>query len=375
MTMTAPSSLDLLPADADASWTLVHDFVFAPGGAERVAVALAERALGGSPMAVLGGSHNALALAGFPSSTVRMLPPSLVQQRTYRQLAPLMPTLVSRVAPIEGNALVSSYAFAHYIRCTGKKVVYCHSPLRQIWSGAGMYSEVARFSERVGLRLTRDYLRRRDIAAAHDADVYIATNSLIRDRLVAYYGLKNVAVISPPLDTSMFYFDPAVEREDAYLWVGRIIEPYKRLELAIDAVRGTSRRLIVAGDGRDRARLEAKAPPNVEFIGWQDGDDLRALYQRIQAVVFTSEDDFGLVPVEAMACGTPTIAYRAGGAALSLVGGETGTFFEVQTVEELRRAMDISDGIAWDHAAISKAAAKYDSSSFEAQMHDLLSSL
>ncbi|MBV9487564.1 MAG: glycosyltransferase [Frankiaceae bacterium] len=372
MTSTAIAS-DLTRATKEP-WTILHDFAFTGGGAERVVAALATDSLPGSPVAVLGGSDEAMRDVGFPVHTTTLLSKSLIRPDTYRHLAPALPRMVSNLPPIEGNVLVSSYAFAHHVRCTGKLVVYCHSPLRQVWSGKAMYANSVRPHLQLGLTLSRGYLRRRDRQAARAADHYIATNSIVRDRIFECYGVDASAIIPPPVDTHRFYRSPE-KRQDYFLWVGRIAEPYKRLDLAIEAVRGTDHQLVVAGDGRDRARMEAIAPPNVRFVGWQDSDQLRHLYQSAQAVLFTSEDDFGLVPLEAMACGTPTIAFRAGGATISLLENETCIFFGDQSADSLRTAMSQSEQMNWNHDEISRAAGAYDLRSFSARIRDFLDSI
>jgi len=334
-------------------WTVTHDFAFVDGGAELVTRALADDVLGGAPVTVLaGGDPVTRSLStGEVTSLLARVP---VTERSHRLLTPLYP-VVARVAPvIEGNVIASSYAFSHHLRCTGAKVVYCHTPLRQVWSGRAMYEEHGSWAQRRALAALAPALRRADVRAAQQADLYLATSAAVRERIERCYGRTDVPVIPPPVDTSVFRPDGPTEpaAEGSLLWVGRVVEPYKRLELVIEAVRGTGRRLVVVGDGRDRERLERSAPAEVVFLGWQGRSALARLYRAAQAVVFPSEDDFGLVPVEAMACGTPCVALRRGGAVDTVREGLTGTFFDEPALEQLREAIDRCADRTWDPAAV-----------------------
>lgn len=353
-----------------AGWTVVHDFAFVRGGAESVTATIADDVLDGAPVLLLGGDEQVVRSMELRGPHRYAFPPALVRPTAYRAMLPVWPRLAERVV-VDGDAVCSSYAFAHHVQVTGRKVVYCHSPLRQVWSGQDLYQRHGSRLERAALSAFAPRLRRADVRAAASADAYVATSTAVRDRVSAYYGLRDVPVISPPVDTTVFRPSPTAERT-TFLFAGRIIEPYKRLEMTIEAVRGLDATLLVAGDGRDRARLEAVAPPNVRFLGWQGRHELAALYQQALAVVFPSEDDFGLVPVESMACGTPAVALRAGGASETVVDGVTGVFFDEPTPAALRRALVDAAGRRWDHAAIAEHAQRYSVPGFVARMRGVL---
>lgn len=369
-----------------APLTVVHDFAYVLAGAERVSAVLANDVAPGSRLVAISGSREVLERMRIAGGATSLLPGGLLS-RVYRGLAPFYPLLL-RVAPVvEGDVVCSSYAFSHHVRCTGRKVVYCHTPLRQIWSGHAGYLAHARGWQRLVLRGLTTWMRRRDLRAVATADAYVAASGAVRSRIEDLYGRSDVVVVPPPLDTAVFHpgrLAPSPSSDGAaagrgvpsrttFLWVGRVVEPYKRLSLVVEAFRDLpGMDLLVAGDGRDRARLEAGAPPNVRFLGWQDDAELAELYRGAHAVVFPSEDDFGLVPVESMACGTPSVAYRRGGACETVVEGVTGVFFDEQDVPSLRAALLEAAGRTWDRADIAARGRAYGAERFVRDMREVL---
>lgn len=361
--------------ESTSGWYVTHDFGFVFAGAERVSQVLAQRVLPGAPVGAIAGSDEVLEQMAGNAPYVRFLPRALVNERTFRHLTPLYPGVIRRLSPLEGNVLSSSYAFAHHIPCTGKRIIYCHTPLRQVWSGSEHYAAEAAALERLAIRHFGPQLREADLLAARKASLYVAASEQVRKRIYRYYS-RDSEVLHPPVDTTgTFAFDRNRTTEDYFLWVGRIIEPYKRLQLTIEAFRGSSSRLLVVGDGRDRARLEAVAPENVTFLGWRKGKELADLYGRARALVFPSEDDFGLVPVEAMACGTPSVAFRRGGATETVVEDVTGIFFDEPTVASMRKALDEVDRRNWDRPGIAKQAERYSTELFARTFRDLVQSV
>lgn len=368
-----------------APLTVVHDFAYVLAGAERVSTVLANEVAPGSRLVAISGSRDVLERMHITGGA-RSLLPGGVLARVYRALAPVYPVLLRMMPVIEGDVLCSSYAFAHHVRCTGRKVVYCHTPLRQIWSGNAGYLAHASGWQRLLLRALTSWMRRSDLRAVSTADTYVAVSGAVRQRIEGLYGRSDVVVVPPPLDTGTFRPDRprAGDRRHSdgcgpsgrptFLWVGRIVEPYKRLSLVVEAFRGLPYDLVVAGEGRDRARLEAGAPANVRFLGWQDDAALAELYRGARAVVFPSEDDFGLVPVESMACGTPSVAYRRGGACETVVEGVTGVFFDEQDVPSLRAALLDAASRRWDRREIAERGRAYGAERFVHDMREVLRS-
>jgi glycosyltransferase involved in cell wall biosynthesis len=322
------------------------------GGAEWVTQVICQETFPGSLLVYLAGLPE-LAERMSPGEKRRLLSP-LYNKATYRALLPTYPSALRRLPVLPGNLIASSYAFVNGLQCEGKKVVYCHSPFRQAWSGAASYGSGGSLGERLGLRLVGERLRMHDAAAARTADLYVASSNAVEKRVKEFYGIDRVLIIPPPVDVDVFH-QRMVPRGDYFLWVGRIVEPYKRLSLLMETFAEDSRyRLVVVGDGRSRRALESRAPRNVEFIGWQSPSNLATLYSGARAVIFPSEDDFGIVPLEAMACGSPVIAFRGGGALDTVVEDESGIFFDEASVQSLRAALDRFERATWKEDDISR---------------------
>lgn len=265
--------------------------------------------------------------------------------RYYRYLLPLMPTAANwRIPPCD---LVLS--FSH---CVAKAalpppgvphVSYCFTPMRYAWhmrdayfARGGLGRLKASAADLLLARL-RDWDRRTASRVTH----FIAISRTIRDRIRECYGRSSV-VIYPPVDTD-FYTPANVPREDFYL-VASALAPYKRFDLAVEACGRLGRKLVVIGSGQHAAKLRAAAGPTVTFLGWQSDESIRDHLRRCRAVLFPAEEDFGIVPVEAQACGAPVIAFGRGGATETIRPlGEspepTGVFFREQTVDAVVEAI------------------------------------
>ncbi|WP_081709809.1 glycosyltransferase [Arthrobacter sp. 35W] len=364
-------SLETDQYTATADWTVSHDFAFYNGGAEAVTERICKDVLPESQMIYLAGDDE-LAESMAPGRSQRGLSHN-INRRNYRLLSPLMPSMVRQITPVAGHLLASSYAFANAVPHEGRKVIYCHSPLRQAWSGYENYGRTGPLLERLGTRLLQQSFQRHDREAVATADELIATSRAVLKRINTYYK-KDAHLIPPPIDDELFNIDSSTTRTGQFIWAGRITEPYKQLGLLIESFAHLRQyELIVVGDGRDRLRLEKLSTPNVKFVGWKTRSELAEYYRSSLAVLFPSEDDFGLVPVEAMACGTPVIAYAAGGALDTVKPGTTGVFFEEQTVPSFLAAMEIFMKNNWNSSQISNyAVGDYGRHSFQDRMRTLL---
>jgi glycosyltransferase involved in cell wall biosynthesis len=201
-----------------------------------------------------------------------------------------------------------------------------------------------------GLGAVGRLLRSADRRAAARVTRYVAESHYVAAQIRSFYGRES-DVVHPPVDCELFR--PGAPGHDGYyLFCGRLVEAYKRPSIAVRAFDGLPHRLVVAGDGPALPALKRIAGPNVEFRGQLADDELVPLMQRCAAVVFPSKDDFGMTPVEVMACGRPAIAYGAGGALETIVTGVTGELFAEQTVDALRAAVVGFDPDAYDPAAI-----------------------
>ena len=240
-------------------------------------------------------------------------------------------------------------------------VCYCHTPMRWVWRYED-YSERAgfgRLSRRL-LPLLLAVLRRWDLRASRRPDYFIANSQAVAKRIKTFYGRDSI-VIPPPIDVSRFQPDPV--QEDYFLVLSRLV-PYKRIDLAVAACTQLNRRLLVVGDGPDRARLEKIAGPTVRFLGRQSDEAVARYAARCRALLFPGEEDFGMTPLEVNAAGRPVIAFRAGGALETVVEGRTGLFFDQPEAPSLMQAIKDFDLYNWNARELRAHAAKFDRAVF-----------
>ncbi len=291
----------------------------------------------------------------------------------FRVLLPLFPWAIESL-PLGGFDLVvsSSHAVAKgAIAAPGAlHVSYVHSPMRYIWEAAADYAPSVPGGPlgRAAFAALCRALRRWDVASTARVSALVANSAYTRARIRRVYG-RDAEVIEPPVDAARFARvpDPAPDGgAPLYLCVSALV-PYKRVELAVRAFAAPGRRgrLVVVGDGPERARLGRLAGPNVELRGRVGDEELLALYAQSRAVIHPALDDFGIVPVEALAAGRPVVAFAAGGALDSVRDGETGVLFADPTPESLAAAVDRLEATTFDPARLRAAAARFDRAGFE----------
>lgn len=264
----------------------------------------------------------------------------------YQLYLPLMPLAVEQL-DLSGYDIVlsSSHAVAKGV-LTGPDqlhISYVHSPIRYAWDMHHQYLRDAGFERGVksGLaRLIMHYMRIWDARTASGVDTYIANSEFIRRRIRKAYG-REAKVIYPPVDVAGFTLRE--DKEDFYLTASRLV-PYKKIPMIVEAFQSMpERKLVVIGDGTDMKKCRHLAGSNVEILGWQSFSVLKEYMQRAKAFLFAAEEDFGIIPLEAQACGTPVIAYGKGGVLETVrdLGGEkpTGILYREQTPMALRDAI------------------------------------
>jgi glycosyltransferase involved in cell wall biosynthesis len=353
-----------LAAARDLRVVVTHDFMETYGGAERVTEEMA-RAFPEAPVVAVLGRPDVAARMGVADRFRSVLPPRRALLENYRYLAPVLPSVVDRMRlPDADVVLSSSYGFAHRFRHSAPAhLCYCHSPLRFAWSMRGDYR--SRWASGGASRLAFDALaaglRRSDRRSASRPNAFVTQSHYVADQIRRFYGRK-AAIVGAPVDCDTFV--AGGEPGDYYLVCARLIEPYKRTSIVLDAFRQLPGRLVVAGDGPAMGELRRMAPPNVEFTGHLEDDALVPLMQRCRALVFPSCDDFGLAPLEVMACGRPVLAYRGGGALSTVLPGVTGEFFDEQTPDAVRRAVGSFDPSAYAGAEIRRHAEHWDRRAF-----------
>ncbi|HSH18232.1 MAG TPA: glycosyltransferase [Candidatus Saccharimonadales bacterium] len=352
---------------------IVHDWLIG-GGAERVVEEL-HHMFPGAPI------YTSYATREWQKKLHGMVVTGPLQRWPFRKLRKFLPVLriwwFSRLK-LEGYDLVisSSGAEAKGVRVPEGTlhVNYCHAPTHYYWSrydeymkhpGFGSFDSLARF----GLRILVGPLRKWDYQAAQRPHYMIANSTHIKDEIKKYYDRK-AEVIYPPVNVDRFKTKQQ-SRRYGYVITGRQT-PYKRVDLAVAACSQLKLPLKVIGNGPDHSRLTAMAGPTVRFLTKVTDQELPGHFQTAEAFLFPGIDDFGITPVEAMAAGTPVIAYQAGGALDYVKEGETGTFFKKQTVESLVEALRAFDSTAYDHKKIARGADKFAAKHFAGKMEKAL---
>jgi glycosyltransferase involved in cell wall biosynthesis len=257
-------------------------------------------------------------------------------RKKFRGYLPLMPIAVEQW-DMSGYDLVisSSFAVANGVICGPNQlhVSYTHTPIRYAWDLQHQYlsqAQLTRGAKGLAARGLLHWLRQWDQSAAGRPDVLLANSKYIARRMLKTYR-REAQVIYPPVYVEDFPL--RVKKDDFYLTASRMV-PYKRIDLIVDAfAKMPDRKLVVIGQGPDFKKIAAKAGPNVQMMGYQPVNVLLDHMQRAKAFVFAAEEDFGITPVEAQACGTPILAFGRGGAMETVVDGETGYFFSEQTID------------------------------------------
>lgn len=264
--------------------------------------------------------------------------------RHYQKYLPLMPRALEALDLNAYDLVISCEAGPAkgvITRPDAVHVTYCHSPMRYLWDQYGQYHAAGGIGARAMMALFAPSLRMWDMASATRPDRVMANSGYIKARIAKSWN-RDSTVVYPPVETALYAPAPAAEGTDEYLWVGQLV-PYKRPDIAVDAFSQSGRKLHVIGDGVMLAALQARAGPTVRFTRRMDFAALRTAYATTRGLVFTSEEDFGMIPVEVMASGRPVIAFARGGALETVVADETGVFFSDKSVESLLGALERFD--------------------------------
>ncbi len=351
---------------------LVHDYLIQMGGAERVVAAM-HRAFPHAPIYTSAVDRGRLLsdfeLAEIRSSWMQRLPG--IRQH-FKKFFPLYPAAFRSFPPIEADCVwISASTFAKCIRTAPRvpAVCYCHNPTRFLWQpDKYLGEEVKSFAGQQAVRLFSGQLRKQDFAAAQQVDLLIANSRAVQDRIRTHYR-RDAPIIHPPVNVDQF--DVSYQTADYYLIVSRLV-PYRRIDLAVQAFSSLRKRLVIVGEGPDLPRLKQHAGPTIEFRGYVGENSLKELYSNCRAVVVSGEEDFGITPVEAQACGKPVLAYGKGGALETIVEDETGVFFREATVEEVSRGVKRIEQISWDPECIRRNSERFSEARFLNKTKDVL---
>ncbi|MEZ5317008.1 MAG: glycosyltransferase [Vicinamibacterales bacterium] len=355
------------PAWAGLRVAIVHDWLTGMRGGEKVLESIC-RLFPDAPVLTLvhrpGTASPTIARHPIRTAFVQRLP---LSGRLYRYYLPVFPAAVETFDLDEVDLVIStSHCAVKSVVPTGRTrhLCYCHSPMRYAWDQFEHYFG----AERVGrpasaaLRPVLAWLARWDRATAGRVDRFLANSQHVAGRIARYYDRQS-AVVYPPVDTE--FFTPGGAPGEFVLVVSALV-PYKRLDIAIRAAQRLKRPLKIVGTGPDRARLESLAAGrDVEFLGAIAPEALRDVYRGAQAVLMPGEEDFGIVPVEAMACGRPVVALDRGGARESVLHGETGFLVGAATAEAFAEAVAAVPGAGFSSARIRRQAERFSVDRFE----------
>lgn len=356
---------------------IVHDWLVTYAGAERVLAEIISIWPGAELFAVIDflSDKDRAALHGKYAKTtfIQGLPKAAKKYQTY---LPLMPMAIEQL-DLSGFDLIisSSHAVAKGV-ITGPDqlhVCYCHSPIRYAWDMQGQYLAEAGMDKGVKSWVARYLLfkvRGWDSRTANGVDHFVSNSDYIARRIKKVYRRSadtiypNVAVEDFPLRR---------EKEDFYLTASRMV-PYKKIDLIVRAFsKMPDKKLVVIGDGPQFEKVKQAAAPNILIMGYQPFEVLRDHMQRAKAFVFAAEEDFGIIPVEAQACGTPVIAFSKGGALETVVDGKTGVFFHEQTEMSIQAAVGrFEQEFQFDPDAIRLHACSFSTERFKAQFRSFV---
>lgn len=348
---------------------LIHDWILGLRGGERVLDALCEL----YPSATLftlfyrpGTTTAAIDQHQIVVSPLNRVPFS---QRSYRFLLPLYPWAIERFRLNHYDLVIScSHAVAKGACAVppAAHLCYCFTPMRYVWDMYDDYQSVSYtpHSNQWGLRLFRHYLQQWDFNASNRIKEFATISNFVSERIRRSYARES-EVLYPPVETG--FFTPDAERSDPqsyYLLVSAFV-PYKRVDTIIAAFNRTKLPLYIVGSGPLELFLRRRAGPSIKFLGRVDDSNLRRLYREARALVYMAKEEFGIVPVEAQACGTPVIAFGEGGVKETVVDGRTGILFPRQTAEDLIEAIGRFNRHQFDKSIIRAHALQFARSRFQ----------
>lgn len=296
--------------------------------------------------------------------------------RMYKSFLPLMPLALEQL-DLRGYDLVISSESGPSKGIIpppeALHVCYCHTPMRYIWNMYHDYRNGAGRLTRLLMPPLSHYLRMWDISSAARVDSFVANSVTVANRIQRYYRRDSV-VIHPPVDTEAFSVAAPSELSDYYLMAGELVS-YKRPDLAVRAFNEMGSKLVVIGSGEMLDEIRRIAGPTITVMGSQPFDILKEHYSRCRALIFPGEEDFGMVPVEAMASGRPVVAFARGGATETVLQGVSGVFFGEQTVEAICKSVRSLADMECDPSKIAAHARQFGRDQFFNKMRAHIDSL
>lgn len=302
------------------------------------------------------------------TSFIQNLPTAKSNHRKFLQL---FPYAIEQFDLSEYDLILSSSSsIAKGVRTRKNQlhICYCHSPMRYAWDLQEQYlkdSGLDKGLKGIYAKFVLNKIKKWDVSNTENVDFFIANSKYIAKRIKKIYN-REATVIYPPVDVDFFSLEE--QKEDYYFTASRLVS-YKKTQLIVDAFNELPHlKLIVAGEGPEFEKLQKIAKSNIEFIGFVDNLKLKKLLQKAKAFVFAAEEDFGIIPVEAQACGTPVIAFGKGGVLETVIEGITGIFFKEQSSHKIKEAIMAFDRMKFDPKTIRVNAVKFSKNRFEIEI-------
>jgi glycosyltransferase involved in cell wall biosynthesis len=293
--------------------------------------------------------------------------------RQYRNLLPLFPRAIERFDLSAFDLVISSsHAVAKGVRASrALHVCYCHTPMRYIWDAEEDY--VVDPLRRIVLKATRPALQRWDCETAKRVDHLIANSRFVRERIRSYYG-RDAEVIHPPVDLQ--FFTPLKDggrrgRGDFYLAAGALVS-YKRFDIIVEAFKRLNRPLVIAGSGPDLHKLRRMETGGITVRGWVRDEELRDLFQKAKGLIVAAREDFGIITVEAQACGCPVIAFGAGGSLEIVHDGVNGILFAEQHPDDIVDAVRRFERLAWPAEQVRTGVETFSRETFQTRIRQFI---
>lgn len=353
---------------------LVHDWLTNHAGGERV---LLEMSKIYTKAPIFTSIYDPKGAPQFEGKDVR---PSFLQKFSFLKskrefLVPFAPFAFEQLDLSKFDVVLSSSSMAAKGIITKPEAIhicYCHTPSRYLWEPEVDTRAKSGFLSGLRKKIAHN-LRIWDRVAADRVDYFIANSHYVANRIKKYYQRDSI-VIYPPVDVEKYAPSKEHKVGEYFLFVSRLIQ-YKKCDLVIDAFNDLGLPLKVIGRGPEKKYLQSKANKNIEFLGYLSDEDMKKYYAEAKAFIFPAEEDFGIVPVEAMASGRPVIAFHRGGAAETVVEGLTGTFFNEQTPQCLIDAVKNFDPNNYDPKKIHKHAQKFSKERFRKELEDAIENI
>ena len=354
---------------------IIHDWFDKPGGAERVVKNLLEIYPDADIFSIVdffSDEDRKKYLYGKRAKTtfVQHLP---FAKKKFRAYFPILPFAIESI-DLRGYDIIisSSHAFAKGVitHPEQKHICYCYTPMRYIWDMQKDYfnDHSIKGLKRIYLSYIFHKMRVWDRSNSSSIDRFISISSFISQRISKYYS-KESTTIYPPVDIDRFKCH--LEKDDYYFTASRLV-PYKKIRLIAETFAKNGKKLLIAGDGPDRDEIKKRVGSNTIMLGAISDEEMVDLMQRAKAFIFASFEDFGIVPVESMACGTPVIAYGKGGALDTVKDGVNGVLFHEQSVESLQSAIDRFESMHFDSKQVSDSAKRFSEDRFKEEIKRLV---